>query len=258
MPDPKPKELLEQLKNSLAQDKQKSVDMAKEISVLESRVADLTKITAEIEQKVDAYKKARTGLSEQRKKSEDFVTAKKELLSECLPDEQGIIDKKTASETALQEIKNQVDQYSNAIEGKQDALDAAQVVLETKKREYAAALDLSGSLTRDLKELQDLEKLADQENSKNNFGRMYFYVLEMESKLAEATVPLDDAYRNSLEGAAASLAQATEDVRQKKEELDTAKVDLKAKQAEYEEAKAKRRQKTAEEIQEGIPPAPDD
>jgi len=255
-PQIKPKELLEELKTSLSQNKQKSADVTKEISVLESRVGDLTKMTGEIEQKATAYEKARSGLEKQRKSSDEFVKAKKKMLEDSLPNEEELRDKKKQSDTALKDLKTQLEQISQAIDQKQDALKAAQKTLDTKKSDYAAELDLVVSLAKDLTELQDLEKLADQENNKNNFARMYFYVLEMEAKLAEATLPTLDAYRNTLEGAAASLAQASEDVRQKKDELDKAITDLKAKQTEYDDAKAKRRQKTAASIPDGAPAAP--
>jgi chromosome segregation ATPase len=254
-PQVKPKELLEQLKTYLAQNKQKSVDVTKEIGVLESRVADLTKITGETEQKVTAYEKARSGLDDQRKKSDDVVKAKKKMLEDVLPNEQEISDKKKQKDNALKDIKDQLDQISNTIDQKQDALKAAQKTLDTKKSDYARELDLVGSLAKDLKELQDLEKLVDQENQQNNFARMYFYVLEMEAKLADAIVPTVEAYRNTVEGAAANVAQAIEDVRQKKDELDKAIADQKTKQTEYDDAKAKGRQKTAASIPDGVPPA---
>lgn len=253
---PTPKELLEQLKATLEQNKQESLEVAKEIGVLESRVSDLTKITGEIEQKAPAYEKTRPGLEEQRNNFETFITAKKKPLEDILPNKQAVIDEKKAGEKQLQDMKSQIEQTTNLIDQKQDALKAAQKKLDATKSEYAAKLDLAGSLAKELRDLQDLEKLADQENDRNNFARMYFYVLEMETKLAEATIPTAAAYRNAVEGAATSLAQAIEDSRQKKEDLDNANADLKAKQAEYEDAKAKRRQSTVTKIPEGVPPAP--
>jgi len=252
----KPKELLEQLKTSLAQNKQRSVDVTKDITVLESRVADLTKITGEIEQKVAAYKNSRSGLDAQRKKSNDFVKAKKKALEDTLPNKQEISDKQKQSETVLKAIKSQLDQMATAVEQKQDALKTAQKLLDTEKLDYAAKLDLLGSLTKDLKEIQDLEKVADEENDHNNFARMYFYILEMEASLAQATVPELDACRDTLESAAASLAKATENVRVKNEDLAKAIADQKAKKGQYDEAKAKRRQDTAASIPDGVPPAP--
>jgi hypothetical protein len=124
--------------------------------------------------------------------------------------------------------------------------------LETKKADYTSKVDLGTGLSRDLKELQDLRKLADQENDNNNFARMYFYVLEMADKLAAVNVPASADYRKSLETAAVSLAQAAEDVRRKKDELDNAIAGMKKTQADYDEAKAKRRESTVAAIPEGM------
>jgi HPt (histidine-containing phosphotransfer) domain-containing protein len=124
--------------------------------------------------------------------------------------------------------------------------------LETKKADYASKADLGVGLSRDLKELQDLRKLADQENDNNNFARMYFYVLEMGENLASVNVPVAADYRKSLEDAAVSLAQATEDVRKKKDEVDNAIAGMKKTQADYDDAKAKRRETTVAGIPEGL------
>ena len=254
-PQVKPKDLLEQLKSSLAENKQKNVAVIKEIGVLESRVADLTQITGESEQKVTVYEKARSGLDVQRKKFEETVNSKKKMLEDVLPNEQEIRDKKKQRDDTLEGIRKQIEQISKSIDEKQDALKAAQKTLDARKSDYVQELDRVGALTKDLKELQNLEKLVDQENQKNNFARMYFYVLEMEAKLAGAALPGVEAYRSTLDGAAASLAQAIEDVRQKKEDLDKAVTELKTKQTEYEDEKARGREKTAASI-DGAPPTP--
>jgi len=255
-PQIRPRELLEQLQASLEQNKQKSIEVTKEIGVLQSRVTDLTRITGEIEQKIAAYEKARSALEGLHNNIETFITAKKRALEDILQNKQAVIDEKKTGENQLQHLKTRIEQISNLINQRQDDLKAAQKKLDAAKSQYAANLDLAGSLAKELKELQNLEDLANHENDRNNFARMYFYILEMETKLTEAAVPTMVAYRNALEGAAASLARAIEDVRQKQEDLDKANAELETKQEEYEDAKAKRRQSTVTKIPEGVPPPP--
>lgn len=248
-----PKNELSELTAALAKKQQDSAQVTAEIEAIKSRITDLAKITAEIDQKVTAYEKARTGLDEQRKKSEAFFNAKKQLLENTLPNEQEILEKKNNSQKALEDLKGQLEKINNQMEQKQNALNAAQKDLDKKKAAYADELDRVGSVSKALKDLQELEKQADQEGDNNNFARMYFFVLEMQDALKASELPTPEAYRSSLERAARELGQASAAHRTAKGELDSAIAEQKAKQKELEEAAAARRQNTVASVPAGVP-----
>jgi chromosome segregation ATPase len=250
--DQSPSELLGNLQDSLKNNKKDSASLVKKISVLEARVADLSRATGEIDQKVSAYDKAQSGLAKQRIDSDDFFKAKQKVLEDSLPNRQSVIDIKKHGDDEVAAILKNLQQASDNVDKAQGELKGLQTMLEAKKADYAAKVDFGTSLSKDLKDLQDLQKLADQENDKNNFARMYFYILEMKDDLANINVPTAADYRKSLEAAAVSLSNATEDVRMKKDEVDNTMADMKKLQADYDTAKAKRRETTVAAIQEGL------
>jgi hypothetical protein len=250
-----PKNELEKLTALLVKKQQESTQVIADIEGIKSRITDLTKITGEIDQRVTAYEKARVGLDEQRKKSDNFFKAKKKLLEDTLPNKQKIIDKKKEGYQAIEKINGELKTLDTKIDEKQTALNNAQKTWDTNKTEYANVLDLAGSRSKALRDLQDLEKQADEEGDKDNLGRMYFYILEMEEALKKAELPTKDEYRGLLDAAATKLDQASTAHRAAKSDFDGAVAERKAKQKELDESVAARRQKTAASIPEGRPAA---
>jgi chromosome segregation ATPase len=122
VPDPNPSDLLQQLRDSLKSSKENSANLVKEISVMESRVADLSRITGEIDQKVSAYDKARSGLDKQRSESDDFAKAKQKMLEDSLPDKQSIVDAKKHGDDDLKSIMESLKQSSEKVDKAQAEL----------------------------------------------------------------------------------------------------------------------------------------
>jgi len=251
--DVTPKSKLAELTQALEKRQQDNTQIVAEIDEIKSRIADLTKITAETDQKIAAYDKARSGVDEQRKKSENFFAAKKKLLEDTLPNEQEIIEKKKNSDKAIGDLKDELQRLNQQVDEKQNAVNAAQKTLDNKKTEYTTQLDRMGTATQALSDLRELEKQATQEGDKNNFARMYFFVLEMEDTLKAAELPATEEYRKLLDRLGTDLVQASVDFRKAKADLDSAIAERKTKQKELEQAAAGRRAQTAASIPEGTP-----
>ncbi len=230
-----------------------------EIDLLKSKVADLGKAVAEIDQKVKAWEKASVSIKEQQKTQKSYFDREKRELEATLSaaDQKLVKDARAKGQKEVADSDQKVADLQLKVASKKTALANAEAAKTATAQAYKAEVDLATKDSDLLKDLTTLHGDADKEEAKNNVLRQYFLILEGEDDLTRLDVPDVNAYAERLNNAGAAMAAASNVERLAKEELEKAQVELQTAQKDSGDAKKSRRQKTLASIQEnGAVPVP--
>jgi hypothetical protein len=244
IPQPEPCPPLTELQKMI--DEFQSKSKQQELEDAKPKLADLTKINADVEQAKAKYKQDYEGLKFAIGQFKEYQTMReKQIATKVSEGEKQVVDQiVVCADNQIAYLEKQWIDTRNSISSRQAALNKAQAELSEIESTYKKFLDYKAQH----KELEALEAQSTKNIEAQDFHSAYFLVNgEMGPRLKEPPAP--DAFNTELQKLAKKYFTAVDALRMAKTDLDHANATLQKAKKDNDDAKTKRRDNILTQIQ---------
>jgi hypothetical protein len=216
-----------------------------ELEDAKPKLAELTKINAEVEQAKAKYKQDYEGLKFAIGQFKEYQTMREKQIATKVSEPErkivdGIVD---CADRQISYLEKQWIDTRNSISNRQAAFNKAQAELSEIESTYKKFLDYKATH----KELESLEAQSTKNIEAQDFHSAYFLVSgEMGPRLKDPPAP--EAFNTALQKLAKDYFKAVDAARMAKTDLDQANATLQKAKKDYEDAKTKRRDNVLSQI----------
>jgi hypothetical protein len=244
IPQPEPCPPLTELQKMI--DEFQSKSKQQELEDAKPKLADLTKINAEVEQAKAKYKQDYEGLKFAIGQFKEYQAMREKQIATRVSDaEKQVVNQIVeCADKQIAYLEKQWIEMRNSISSRQAALNKAQVELSESESKYKKFLDYKANQ----KELETLEAQSTKNIEAQEFHSAYFLVSgEMGPRLKEAPLA-PDAFNAELQKLAKDYFKAVDTARTAKTDLDQANATLQKAKKDNDDAKMKRRDNILNQI----------